>query len=123
MFRVGAYHNAQRPTLWDHLPWACLVAPGTVLNKDGSFMRTLRFRGPDLDSSTPAELVSFRARVNNALKRLGSGWCVHVECSRRSSRHYPDPTFANGVAGLIDAERRRSSFFHHALCDSKLAAR
>jgi type IV secretion system protein TrbE len=34
--------------LADYLPWACLVAPGIVLNKDGSFQRTLRYRGPDL---------------------------------------------------------------------------
>ena len=35
----------------DWLPWAGLVA-GVVLNKDGSFQRTARFRGPDLDSAT-----------------------------------------------------------------------
>lgn len=38
--------------LADHLPWAALGAPCTVLNKDGSFQRTLRYRGPDLDSVT-----------------------------------------------------------------------
>jgi type IV secretion system protein VirB4 len=108
MFKVGHYHNSTRATLWDHLPWACLIAPGVVLNKDGSFMRTIRFRGPDLDSSTTEELVSFRARVNNALKRLGSNWCVHIEASRRESRRYPESRFASGIAGLIDAERRRS---------------
>ena len=53
--------------LADHLPWAALVAPGVVLNKDGSFQRTFRFRGPDLESATEAELVSVCARANNAL--------------------------------------------------------
>ena len=43
----------QRPArLADFLPWAALVAPGIVLNKDGAFQRTARFRGPDLDSVT-----------------------------------------------------------------------
>ena len=31
----------------DHLPWAMLVAPGVVFNKNGSFQTTFRFRGPD----------------------------------------------------------------------------
>ncbi len=44
--------------LSDYLPWAALVAEGVALNKDGSFQRTARFRGPDLDSAVAAELVA-----------------------------------------------------------------
>ena len=68
--------------LADYLPWACLVAPGIVLNKDGSFQRTLRYRGPDLDSATEAELVAVSARLNNALKRFGDGWALFFEAER-----------------------------------------
>ncbi len=56
MLNLGEYRSSA-DRLADHLPWAALVAPGIVLNKDGSFQRTLRFRGPDLDSATEAELV------------------------------------------------------------------
>ena len=53
---LGEYRDrAER--LADHLPWTALVAPGVVLNKDGSFLRVLAFRGPDLESATEAELV------------------------------------------------------------------
>ena len=45
-------YQASPQTLADYLPWACLIAPGVILNKDGSFQRTAEFRGPDLDSST-----------------------------------------------------------------------
>ncbi len=90
----------------DHLPWAALVAPGVVLNKDGSFMAALRFRGPDLESSTEDELMAVRARLNNALKRLGSGWCVHVEARRRRADSYPAADIADPVAWLVDEERR-----------------
>src|SRR3546814_18921632 len=48
--------------LADHLPWAALIAPGVVLNKDGSFQRTLRFRGPDLESAKIGR-ASCRERV------------------------------------------------------------
>src|SRR3546814_3743318 len=65
-------YRSRADRLADHLPWAALIAPGVVLNKDGSFQRTLRFRGPDLESATEAELVAACARANNDLKRFGS---------------------------------------------------
>ena len=69
----------QKPiTLADHLPWAALVAPSVLLNKDGSFSACVKFRGPDLESSTPEEMMAVRARLNNMLKRLGTGWCLHM---------------------------------------------
>ena len=55
MFNLAEYRK--RPVrLADYLPWAALVAPGVVLNKDGSFQRSARFRGPDLDSATEPSL-------------------------------------------------------------------
>ena len=51
-------HRRRPAALADHLPWAALVAPGVVLNKDGSFMAGFRFRGPDLESSTEDELMA-----------------------------------------------------------------
>ena len=46
--------------LADFLPWAALVGPGVIVNKDGSFQRTARFRGPDLDSAVAAELAEMQ---------------------------------------------------------------
>ena len=48
------FYSRRRAKLTDYLTWAALIAPGVVLNKDGSFQRCLRFRGPDLDAATPA---------------------------------------------------------------------
>jgi type IV secretion system protein VirB4 len=97
----------RRPaSLADHLPWALLVAPGVVLNKDGAFQATCAFRGPDLESAVPEELMATRARLNNALKRLGSGWCLHVEARRRPAEPTPPGDFPDPVSWLIDEERR-----------------
>jgi len=92
-------------SLADFLPWAALVAPGVVLNKDGSFQRTARFRGPDLESATPAELVSVTARLNSALRRLGSGWAIWVEAVRRPALDYPACNFPDAASALVDLER------------------
>ncbi|WP_292045748.1 MULTISPECIES: conjugal transfer protein TrbE [unclassified Brevundimonas] len=99
-------HRRRPALLADHLPWAAMVAPGVVLNKDGSFTCGFRFRGPDLESASDLELMSVRARLNNALKRLGSGWCLHVEARRRPAQSYPQSDFTVAAAWLVDAERR-----------------
>ncbi len=105
MFDLREYRRraAQLP---DYLPWAALVGPGVVLNKDGAFQRTARFRGPDLDSATAAELVSAAGRLNNALRRLGSGWAVFVEAQRNAAEIYPLSDFPDPVSALVDEERR-----------------
>ncbi|RUW80720.1 conjugal transfer protein TrbE [Mesorhizobium sp. M2A.F.Ca.ET.067.02.1.1] len=101
-----AEYRRKTASLADYLPWAALVAPGVVLNKDGSFQRTARFRGPDLDSATPAELVGTTARLNNALRRLGSGWAIFVEAIRLAAQHYPEGLFPDSASALVDLERR-----------------
>jgi type IV secretion system protein VirB4 len=102
-----AEHRSRAARLPDYLPWAAMVAPGIVLNKDGSFQRTARFRGPDLDSATQAELIATSSRLNSALKRLGTGWAIYVEAQRRPSPGYPDADcFADPLSMLIDEERR-----------------
>lgn len=107
MLRIGEYRS-RADRLADHLPWAALVARGVVLNKDGSFQRTLRFRGPDLESATEGELVSTSARVNNVLRRLGSGWALFFDAERREALGYPESRFPDAASWLVDKERQAS---------------
>jgi type IV secretion/conjugal transfer VirB4 family ATPase len=104
MLNLSEYRKKPQ-RLADFLPWAALAANGVVLNKDGSLQRTARFRGPDLDSATPAELVAAAARLNNALRRLGSGWAVFVEASRYLAQGYPHSEFPDPASALVDTER------------------
>ncbi len=90
-------YRTESASLADFLPWVAL---------DGSFQRTARFRGPDLDSATPAELVAVTSRLNNALRRLGSGWAVFVEAQRTAAQAYPQSRFPDPVSALVDRERR-----------------
>jgi type IV secretion system protein VirB4 len=92
--------------LADYLPWVALVGQGVILNKDGSFQRSAKFRGPDLDSAVAAELVGVAARLNNSFRRLGSGWCIFVEAQRSEAGTYPNDVFPDPAAALVDAERK-----------------
>ncbi len=105
MMNLADYrHHTQG--LADFLPWAALVEKGVILNKDGPFQRSASFRGPDLDSATPAELVAITSRLNNALRRLGSGWAVFIEAQRVPAHRYPGGKFPDPTSALVDAERR-----------------
>ena len=105
MLNLREYQDKPR-RLADFLPWACLVAPGVVLNKDGSFQKTFAYRGPDLESATDAELVAAMARINNVLRRFGSGWALFFEAVRQPAIDYPQSDFPDAASWLVDLERR-----------------
>jgi type IV secretion system protein TrbE len=107
MFSLREYREPSS-RLPDRLPWACLVAPGVVLQKDAIFQRTLAFRGPDLASSLDSELLAASARLNNALRRLGSGWALFIEAQRFLSSAYPGASWLSPAAAVVDRERQRS---------------
>lgn len=95
--------------LSDLLPYAALVAPGVILNKDGSFLAGWEVRGQDTASSTERDLAEVSSRFNNAVKLLGSGWMLHMDAIRSSHRAYPAPEkghFPDPVTRLIDDERQ-----------------
>lgn len=97
---------SETPTLLaDYLPWACSPAPGIILNKDGAFQTTFQYRGPDLESSTEEQLVAITARVNNVLRRFGSGWALFFEAAREEVHRYPESAFPDPTSWLVDEER------------------
>lgn len=117
MMNLKEYQSTQK-RLADYLPYACLVAPGVVLNKDGSFQRTACYRGPDLDSTTAEGLIATCARINNALKRFGSGWALYFEATRAPALDYPASHWRDPLAWLIDEERRGQFTESRALYES-----
>lgn len=110
MLFLDAYLKKRPARLADWVYWGLEAAApnsGVVLCSDGSFLRTMRFRGPDLDSATKYELVAIHAQINNVLKRLGSGWVTWMETRRREARDYPaQGHFSNTAAWMLDEERR-----------------
>lgn len=119
MFNLAEYRKSP-DRLSDLLPWAALIAQGIVLNKDGSLQRTLRFRGPDLESSTEEQLVSATARLNNSLKRFGSGWAIYFEARRQPYTPYPENShFPDLASFLVDVERKERFAAENEIFESK----
>ena len=72
------------------------------------FLAAGPYRGPDLESATESELIGVTARINNVLKRFGSGWALFFEARRTEASHYPMSNFPDPVSLLVDEERRKS---------------
>ena len=128
MLNLAEYRKKPQ-RLADFLPWAALVAPGVVLNKDGSFQRTARFRGPDLDSATPAELVgdagAAQQRAAPARLRLGDLCRGAAGTRHRTIREpaFPDPGLGAGRSERRATVRGRGRAFREPLLpDLRLAA-
>lgn len=101
-------HRKVPDRLTDVLPWAALVDDGVVLNKDGSFLSVIEYRGPDLDSSTDDELTIKSHQLNEILRRYSSGWAFFTEARRESVDEYPESLFPEPVSALIDVHRQVS---------------
>lgn len=100
------HRSANPQQLAEHLPWGALVDEGIILNKNRTLMRVVAFRGPDLAASSDEEMMVVTARVNNALKRLGTGWTYFVEAQRFTQNHYPESHWPEAVSWLVDQERK-----------------
>lgn len=103
--------------LSDLLPYAVLIEEGIILQKDGSFLAAFEYTGRDTDSAMDEELEYLVLQVNNAIKNLGTGYCLHIDAIRSFKQAYPGKEFGffpDKVTRLIDDERR--DFFGSDVC-------
>ena len=106
MLNLAEYRR--RPALLaDWLPWAGLVAPGVVLNKDGSFQRTALFSSGlqrmGAWSSASSRYVAFRCRcAQTNFPRFTCGATCKISSEKMSretgTARIPDSSFASRSA-------------------------
>ena len=90
------------------LNYAHLIDDGVIIMKDGAFLTTFLFRGPDVNSSSGEELDSLAQNFNRSMLNLEDGWMIHVDELRVPSIDYPaEGFFPDAVSAMIDAERRQ----------------
>ena len=90
MMNLAEYRN-RNARLADFLPWVALAAPGIVLNKDGSFQRTARFRG---SAATGAAIVTSTrtARRSAATNPLATASrAAHARTAAACAMNITDP--------------------------------
>ena len=85
--KIGVFE--EKPRLQYLLPWAYAdTQTGIVHGKDHSMIAVYEFRGSDLDSSTPSELMQYNAAINNVMKKLPTGYVLYLEAQRHVDKDY-----------------------------------
>lgn len=103
-------HRAKDAGLADLLNHAAVVEDGVIVGKNGSLMAAWLYRGEDHGSSTSVELETLSRRINQVMARLGNGWMVHVDATRRGAQNYSDralSAFPDSLSEGMDEERRQ----------------
>lgn len=78
---------------------------GIVINKDGSLMATIEYRGPDLDSSVEEILAILTSQLNSLFMTLDTGFIFYFEMQRTPSLDYPTKNyFPDEVTKKIDLD-------------------
>ena len=101
--RVGAFD--EKPCFEYLLPWA-YVSAQVVYGKDNSLMAVFTFRGPDMASSTPEELVQYNAALNNVFKALPTGYVLYFEAQRHFSDAYEAAEIGVPLVQVMENERK-----------------
>ena len=101
-------YRSKAKGLPDLLPYAALIAPGVILNKDGSFLAS--WESGDRTRVAP-RLMNWPSCPHSSTTRFGCSGRLDAACGsiRSSHRAYPAPEkghFPDPVTQLIDDERR-----------------
>lgn len=101
---------AEQPRLSYMIPWAYIdETNGIIHNHDHSMMAVYKFRGLDMASATPEELIAYNAAINNAIRRLPTGYVLYIEAQRHVSLNYEHSSMPNPTLQAI--EDARATFF------------
>lgn len=110
MGSVDFFHpefRSKRSGFPDLLRYASLWKHDLVLGKGGELIASFKYRGPDMQCASEAELNNLRLRVSGLMKRLTGGWMLHTTTFRRESMSYPDDgAFPDLVTRAIERERQ-----------------
>lgn len=80
-----------------------------IVTKNAELFSIIRYRPPDMASSSPEQLLACRAALNRAVLRFGKSWCLWFSADRFETNAYDNADWPEPVSQLID-ERRRAFF-------------
>lgn len=119
------------PTFSTVIPWSYYVVKPVfidsettiestvVVHKNGSLQMVYAFRGQDIESFSYEYVAVIFDYFNQQIKKLTDGWMVSVEAQRFVMKEYPESSFDNVAALLVEKERAKeykSTGIHYDSC-------
>ena len=101
---------AVAPSFPSLLQWAAMPADGVLWLKDGAFMATWEFAGPDLRFATVEQMEALARQFNRVLCALGKQHMVHVDCCRVPSREFASGDAFPSAVGHFLSEGSRLQY-------------
>ncbi len=98
-------YTDEKKKLSTYIPCLLFCDEGIVLNTNGTLMKTIEFRGIDLDREEYTAVQSKIAQLNNVFKRIDGGWTISIDCIRKKSKKYIKSPFPDKAGNLIENQR------------------
>lgn len=89
-------------------PWATMVTPQLVLNKDGSLLTSFTFEGVDADTPNASDITAARNNLDNACKNFDHRVTAWWRLSHRRVQGAIDGEFASSLDARLDAINREN---------------
>jgi type IV secretion system protein VirB4 len=96
---------ARRP-VQEIAPWATMVTPGLVLDKDGSLLTSFTFEGVDADTPNTSEISAARNNLDNACKNFDHRVTAWWRLSHRRIKGTIEGEFASPLDTRLDEINR-----------------
>jgi Type IV secretory pathway, VirB4 components len=87
------------------LPGEPVPGPTVIQNKDGTFMATIGYRGPDVTMMDYAQWCFYLEGWNRLYKQLHGGWAMWADEWHEPARAYPKSRWTNPAGAFVDALR------------------
>ena len=100
-------YTDEKKKLSTYIPCLLFCDEGIILNTNGTLMKTIEFRGIDLDREEYTSILSKISQLNNVFKRIDGGWTISIDCIRKKSKKYIKSEFPDKAGNLIENQREK----------------
>ncbi|HKR40045.1 MAG TPA: type IV secretion system protein VirB4 [Paraburkholderia sp.] len=102
MLKAGKRSSLKRGPVHEIAPWATMVTPELVLDKDGSLLTSFTFEGIDADTPNVSDIAAARNNLDNACKNFDHRVTAWWRLSHRRMKGAIDGEFDSALDARID---------------------